>query len=116
MVGTLNLYLDTKLLYTWRQASVLTAKVAGRSINHAHNLQIWIHQFLHSGKLPLHHYGTFHLSILEDEDFSNKLQLHLTEIAKKGYIQAQDIVDYIATPEVQEYLGTKAHDISEQTV
>jgi hypothetical protein len=36
--------------------------------------------------IPLHRYGTFHSSILEDKDFSNKLQLHLTEIAKKGYI------------------------------
>lgn len=115
MVGTLNLYLDAELSFTWRQASVLAAKVAGRGLNHARNLRIWIRQFLHSGKLPLHHYGTFHLSILQDEDFSNELQLHLTEIAAKGYIRAQDIVDYIATPEVQERLGTKACNISERT-
>ena len=34
------------------------------------------------------------------------------KISKKGYIQAQDIVDYVATPEVQEWLGTKARGIS----
>jgi len=45
--------------------------------------------------------------ILEDEDFCRDIQLHLTEIAKKGYIHAQDIMDYVATPEVQEQLGTR---------
>jgi len=33
------------------------------------------------------------------------------EIAKKGYIRAQDIVDYVVTPEVQQQLGTRARGI-----
>ena len=60
-----------------------------------------------TGKLPLHHYGTFHSSILEDEDIAHAIQLHLMEIGKKGYIHAQDIVDYIATPKIQEQLAGK---------
>ena len=36
------------------------------------------------------------------------IQLHLLEIGKTGYIQAQDIVDYIAKPEAQEKLAGKA--------
>ncbi|KAF8171707.1 hypothetical protein BJ912DRAFT_833259, partial [Pholiota molesta] len=53
--------------------------------------------------------------ILEDEDFCQDIQLHLTEIAKKGYIRAQDIVDYVATEEVQKKLGTKARTIHVRT-
>ena len=57
-------------------------------------------------KTPLHCYGKFNSSILEDEDLAQDIQLHLTEIAKKRYIHAQDVVDYVVTPEVQERLGT----------
>jgi hypothetical protein len=73
---------------------------------HAQNLRKWIKDYLHSEKLPLHRYGTYRSSILEDEDFRRDIQLHLTEITKKGYINAQDIVDYVATEEVQQQLGT----------
>ena len=48
----------------------------------------------------MHRYGNYNKSIPDDEDFAQDIQLHLTEIAKKGYIQAQDIVDYVVTPEV----------------
>lgn len=37
------------------------------------------------------------------------------EIAKKEYICAQDIVDYVATPEVQQQLGTRARGIHVRT-
>ncbi|KAF8967157.1 hypothetical protein BDZ97DRAFT_1615838, partial [Flammula alnicola] len=46
--------------------------------------------------------------ILEDEDIAQGIQLHLLEIGKTGYIRAQDIVDYIAKPEVQEQLAGKS--------
>lgn len=87
----------------------------GCGVKHARNLRKWIKAYLHSEKLPLHRYGTYHSSILDDEDFRRDIQLHLTEIAKKGYIRAQDIVDYVATPEVQQKLGTKAHGIHIRT-
>ena len=35
------------------------------------------------------------------------------EISKSGYIRAQDIVDYVATAEIQQQLGAKAQGISE---
>jgi hypothetical protein len=115
MVATLNLYLDTEISYSWRESSVLAAKALGRGVNHARNLRKWIKNFLHSEKLPLHRYGAYHSSILDDEDFRRDIQLHLTEISKKGYIHAQDIVDYVATPEVQQRLGTKARGIHVRT-
>jgi hypothetical protein len=106
MAGTLNLYLDPMLSYSWRECSLLAAKTAGHGIYHARNIRTWIRQYLTTQKLPLHRYGKFRSSILEDEDLARDIQLHLTEIAKEGYIRAQDVVDYIATPEVQERLGT----------
>lgn len=115
MVATLNLYLDPELSYTWRESSLLAAKALGHGVRHAQNLRKWIKVYLPSEKLPMHRYGKYCSSILEDEDFQRDIQLHLTEIAKKGYIQAQDIVDYVATPEVQERLGTKAQGIHVHT-
>jgi hypothetical protein len=115
MVATLNLYLDPELSYSWRESSVLAAKALGRGMNHARNLRKWIKKYLRSEKLPLHRYGTYHSSILKDEDFRREIQLHLMEIAKKGYIRAQDIVDYVATPEVQQWLGTRARGIHVRT-
>ncbi|KAF8967562.1 hypothetical protein BDZ97DRAFT_1903395 [Flammula alnicola] len=87
--------------------SRITAMVAGHGMNHARNLRMWIIHYLNSGQLLLHRYGTFHSSILEDEDIAQGIQLHLLEVGKKGYICAQDIVDYIVTPEVQEQLARK---------
>jgi hypothetical protein len=116
MVATLNLYLDPELSYSWRESSVLAAKALGCGINHARNLRKWIKDYLKSQKLPLHRYrGRFNSSILDDEDFQRDIQLHLVEIAKKGYIHAQDIVDYVATKEVQERLGTRAQGIHVRT-
>ena len=63
----------------------------------------------------MHFYGRYHSSILEDEDFAQGIQLQLVEIAKDGYIKAEDIVDYVATPEIQEKLGSKARGISIRT-
>lgn len=115
MVATLNFYLDAELSYSWRESSILAAKAVGHGVMHARNLRKWIKTYLHSEKLPLHRYGTYHSSILDDEDFRRDIQLHLTEIAKKGYIRAQDIVDYVATPEVQQRLGMKACGIHVRT-
>jgi hypothetical protein len=115
MVATLNFYLDADLSYTWHESSLLAAKAQGSGVNHARNLRKWIKDYLQSEKLPLHRYGTYHSSILEDEDFRRDIQLHLTEIAKNGYIQAQDVVDYVATPEIQARLGTTVRGIHVRT-
>lgn len=109
MAGTLNLYLDPELSYTWRQASLIAAKSHGKGINNARNIRTWIHSFLHRGKYPFHHYGRSSTSILHDEDLAQEIQLHLLECAKDGYIKAQDVVDYISKPEVQERLGASGN-------
>lgn len=118
MVGTLNLYLDPQLSYTWREASLITSKSQGHGVSHARNLRTWIHQFLRSGKLPFHQYRRLRGTILDDEDFSLAIQIHLSAIAKNNYIRAQDIVDCMETPEMQEKLdriGCKKKKISLRT-
>jgi hypothetical protein len=54
MIGTLNLYLDPQLSYTWREASLIASKFQGHGINYARNLRTWIHQYLGSKRLPVH--------------------------------------------------------------
>ena len=115
MVGTLNLYLDSQLSYTWREASLIASKSQGHGVNHARNLRMWIHQFLGSGKLPFHRCGRLRV---DDEDFAHAIQIHLSGIAKNNYIRAQDIVDFMETPEMQERLheiGSKKKKISLRT-
>lgn len=107
MVGILNLYLDPQLSYTWREASLIVSKSQGHGVKHARNLRTWIHQYLGSKRLPVHRYGKLRTSVLQDEDFSQSIQLHLQQIAKDGYIRAQDIVDFMKTTEMQ----TKLDDI-----
>ncbi|KAG1814252.1 uncharacterized protein BJ212DRAFT_1274160 [Suillus subaureus] len=83
MLGALNLYLDPELSYGWHEASLIASKSLGQGINHACNIRTWIHQFLCNGKLPLHQYGQYHSSILEDEDFAQEIQLHLSEVQQQ---------------------------------
>ena len=67
---------------------------------------------------PLHRFGQTSSSILLDEDFAQKIQLHLQSVAKKGYIRAQNIVDFIETPEMQQELeenGAQKKKISLRT-
>jgi hypothetical protein len=55
------------------------------------------------------------MSILEDKDFLQAIQLHLQAIAKDGYIQAQDIIEFVSQPEMQsklEAFGVKKKGIS----
>ena len=115
MVGAINLYMSSELLYTWQEASLVVSKSQGQGPNHARNICTWIHCYLHHQKLPLHCYGTFSSSILNDEDFTQRIQLHLLEVSKNGYVYAQDIVDYVSQPEVQESLGMKKRTISLKT-
>jgi len=83
-VGTINLYMDSELSYTWRDASLIVAKSQGQGPSHARNLRMWIHRFLHHRKLPLHRYGRFSCSILNDEDFAQESSSILLEVSKDG--------------------------------
>ena len=106
MAGTLNLYLDPEMSYTWRQVSLVFSKSQGHGVTHIRNIRPGSIDFS-AWANPLHRYGHFQSCILEDEDFAQDIQLHLLEISKGGYVGAQDVVDYIERPDVQERLGKK---------
>ena len=64
--------------------------------------------YIRHGSLPLNGYGHLNTSILDDEDLTQQIHLHLIGIAKGSYIRAQDVVDVIATPDMKHYLGIKS--------
>jgi len=43
------------------------------------------------------------------------IQLHLQALTKDNYIRAEDIVDFIRTPDIQDYLGKRQTNISVRT-
>ncbi|KAH9005449.1 hypothetical protein EDB86DRAFT_3071149 [Lactarius hatsudake] len=104
MVGVLNLYLETELCYTWRNASLVVAKAQGQGTAHACNLRKWVLNFVQSGSLPLRHHGQPKSTILCNEDISQSLQLQLVEHTKRGHIKAADLVETISSPNMQENL------------
>ena len=118
MVGALNLYLDPEMSYTWRQASMVVAKLQGKGVRHAKTIRQWIHQFINHGNLPIHHNKGSRSTILEDEDIALEIQLKLAEHAKDKYIKALDVVEIVASQEIQERLrtsGIEKQQISERT-
>jgi len=76
MLGTLNLYLDSKLTFIWWQASVILTKGFCKGAKFTQNIHEWLHTYLQHNKLlmhPMHHYGCYHSSVLEDEDIQETI-------------------------------------------
>ena len=71
----------------------------GRGQAQARCLHKWMQDFIaECTKLPSNHHGEWCQSLIDDEDFTQDLHLHLQAIRK--YIRSQDIFDYIAHPEI----------------
>ena len=104
MVGTLNLYLDPEVSYSWQQASLVVSKSQGHGVYHVQTIRQWIYRFINHGKLPLHCYKGTHSNILKNKDISMEIQLKLAERAKNNFIKALDVVEIVASPEIQEWL------------
>ena len=107
MVGTLNLFLDPELRYTWRNASLISSKAQGHGISHARRIREWILRYLRHEVLPLHCLGQAKWTAFEDEDIAREIKLRLTEKVKGPYMKAGDVVDVIASPEIQAILRQK---------
>lgn len=95
----------------WHKASVLAAKDQGRGIHYARKIQSWIYSFLCHSELPLHHCGKMFVSILDNEDILEHIQLSLLEKAKMGHICALDI-EIVQTHILQEMLKHSAMNMS----
>jgi len=97
---------------------LVVAKIHGGGEKRARNLRQWILDFVRVGELPSHGYGQAHWTVLEDEDVKQTIQLHLLERAKGGRVTAEDIVEIVSTPELQEKFsrcGITKPTISERT-
>jgi hypothetical protein len=78
----------------WQAASVKTAHTFQKIAWLAGRLHEWGRAYiLDRNNLPLNIYGTWNLSVLEDEDFNQESLLHLQGIGK--FVRAMDIVDYV---------------------
>jgi len=98
----------------WISASKQTASSAGKNPEWmARWLHEWTHSFAHDPKnLPKHEYGKFNSSILEDEDLAQEI---CRDLQSKGkYVCTMDIVQFLDTPEMKEWLNLKKL-ISERT-
>ena len=84
MTGTLNIFLDSDLMHTWRKALLLVAKTQGHGIMHTCNIRQWTLYFLCDGQLPHHRLTQARWSVLQDEDIAQDLQLQITQRAKKS--------------------------------
>ncbi|KAL1669056.1 hypothetical protein GGF50DRAFT_44924 [Schizophyllum commune] len=117
MVGALNLFLTDK--FTWRQASILVARTQGHSEKYARSIRTWLTNYLRDGSLPLHRHGRTRSHVLNDEDFSSRIQLILSERVKAGgYITARDVCEIVASEEMQTIFkkaGVNKPSISERT-
>ncbi|KAJ7026020.1 hypothetical protein C8F04DRAFT_966959 [Mycena alexandri] len=84
---------------------MIVAKSQGHGSYRARSIRSWIHAFLTAKKLPLHRYGQYHSSILNDEGFADAIKLHLQSVTQTdGHFKAQDLVDFVASQEMQELL------------
>jgi hypothetical protein len=57
MVGTLNLFLDLELTYTWKSASLVTSKAQGHGVKHTQHIREWALNYIQRRELPLHRLG-----------------------------------------------------------
>ena len=89
---------------TWMTASQQTARALGKGNYLAQNLRKWGRAFITDrANLPTSQYGLWSESLLENETIVQEINLHLQGIGKS--VKAQDIVDFLDTPEMRERLG-----------
>jgi len=101
MQGLLNLYLDEGLELSWRKTSELVSKTQGHGTTHARCIREWTVQFLQSKALPLRHLNQAHWTVLHDEDIASEIKLWMVEKSKQGLLRADDLVNLVASPEMQ---------------
>ncbi|KAG2159097.1 uncharacterized protein EDB93DRAFT_1237838 [Suillus bovinus] len=100
------MYVDQQNPRTWTEASRDTAQAHQKAAHTARLLCKWARSFVeHHGNLPMNLYGSWNVSLLDKGDLAEAIHRHLQSIGK--YVRAQDIVDYLAQPNVQQKHGLK---------
>ena len=107
MIGLLNIYADENLGYTWRKASEVMAKAQGRGMNLARHIREWVLGFLKWRDLPLHQLNWKRWTILDDEDIAEEIKARMMEKVKGGFLKAEDVVEIVASQEIQAIFAQK---------
>ena len=120
MLALCHLFSSPGSKYTWTEASELAATALGRGTTFARKLRRWVIEFEREGMvyevLPLTRHGRFDTRRLFDEDLSRKIQEYLLQLRNtKKYFKAEDVVDIVASPEMQAAMGTRTTTISKTT-
>ncbi|KAJ7439833.1 hypothetical protein FB451DRAFT_1059297, partial [Mycena latifolia] len=97
----------------WGKNADTIAKTAGNGAWMLRRLRQWAIAFMKDEtNLPNAEYGKFNSSVLEDEDLSQEIHLHLQSLGP--FISAQDVVNYMSSEEMKSRLNLK-HGISLRT-
>jgi hypothetical protein len=107
MLGLLNLYLDEGLKLSWRKSSAIVSKAQGHGDTQARHIREWTLRFLESSALPFHRLGQARWTVLRDEDIASEIKLQMVEKSKKGFVSTEDVVDLVASPEMQNTFSRK---------
>ena len=78
-------------------------KTQGHGKTHTQHICKWTIQFLH----PLHHLGQVQWIVFHDEDIASKIKLCMVEKFKQEFLRADDLVDLIASLEMQKIFSEK---------
>ena len=120
MLALCHLFSSPSSKHTWTEASELAATSLGHGMMFACKLRQWVIEFERQGMdydaLPLTQHGRFDTRRLFDEDLSRKIQEYLLQLRKtKQYFKAEDVIDFITSPEMQAAMGTRTTSISKRT-
>ena len=107
MQGLLNLYLDEGLELSWRKTLELVSKTQGHGMTHTRRIREWTVQFLQSKALPLCHLNQARWTVLHNEDIASEIKLQMVKKLKQGLLRANNLVDLIASPEMQKSFSEK---------
>ena len=107
MVALINLFLDPELTMNWTKSSLMAARVTNQGKHRARQLRRWVLAFVRFGVLPLHR-TRLRDSWTDNEDITQQVQLHLLKLVKTRTISANDVVNFLATPEMKAQLNGKS--------
>jgi hypothetical protein len=101
------LFLYWRSGYTrWIESSELAVAMENKGPWMARRLREWAREMVEDKeKLPVHRYGQFKSSVLDDEDIEQEIFSHLADLG--DFFSAADIVKFLSKPEMMERLGLK---------
>jgi hypothetical protein len=119
LAGRLKLMQTMLFLYQrsdhtrWTESSELAAATVGKGPWLARRVREWTHAMIKDeNRMPIHRYGLFNSSVLDDEDIEQEI---FDFLGTKGeFFAAHDIVTFLSTPAMMNRLGLR-NPINEKT-